>query len=136
MIGRRIKRGGARTRPTGRELNASLELIEKLSRVSGGKGTTWTPAGPLLARDGSILRLGVTGAGGVDARDGDAFSGADVSDASLSFTSATQLRLQTWSTTFTGFNLSSGAIAGNALTIWALLLGAWVCIWEDCQTSN
>lgn len=141
---------GARSIPAAK-LNASHRLLERLANFRGGHQTVWSPAGPLLGREGTLIRLGMTGsqqsggqAVGIPAKDSNGIYGADVTDASLivsAWDSSTSpptytAQLQTWSTRFQGFNLSSQPVAANTLTIYELLWGLWVCTWEDCPASS
>jgi hypothetical protein len=63
-------------------------------------------------------------------------AGAAVSDASLIVTSEYNATIQTWETTYVGWNLSSQPVAGTTLIISRLMWGMWVTIWEDCPSSS
>jgi hypothetical protein len=115
-------------------------LSERLTRVAGGPGTMQTPAGPLFSHRGVGIRLGYTPSGGIPARDTNGVHGVDVTEAFL-VGSAEDPYLATIqqgdsSETFAGFNLSSQDVGPQALTIYELLWGLWVCTWEDCPTSQ
>ena len=58
----------------------------------------------------------------------------DVTEYALLFSSGTLMTLTQTSVVFQGFNLSSQPVAANAFTIYLLLWGVWICIWEDCTS--
>jgi len=120
----------------GRRQKTTLGLVQQLTRVSGGRGTVWTPGGPFIAPPGVILRGGVTGSGGIPAYSAGTLTGADVTEATISLTSITSATWATTATVFTGFNLSSNAVAANTNTLYALLWNIWICVWEDCPPPS
>jgi hypothetical protein len=137
MFARRIPRPGKRPSVPARASNAPLALLEQLQRMRGGQGTTWTPAGPLIWQPGISFRLGQTGSGGIPAASGSQLTGAEVSSCSLTVDPQNPLsaQIQTWSDQFIAWNLSSQPVAGQTLTLYQLLWGMWVCVWENCPAS-
>ena len=134
-IGRRLPRP-----PSGAQLPArqreAMAMLERLSRIRGGRGTMQTPAGPFIAQPGVPIRIGMTPSGGIPAASGSTFTAVNVADCSIVLNSTYRATLQTWDTTFPGFNLSQQPAAGDTLTLYELLWGIWVCTWEECPTSG
>lgn len=125
-----------------RQLNAPLALLERLASFRAGPGTVWTPFGPQAKGPSVLFRIGMTGGGGIPAiipatgsQDAQ-LKGADVFECSLDLTDPYTATLKQWQSTYVGFNLSSGAVAGNAFIISMLMLGLWMTIWEDCPQSS
>jgi hypothetical protein len=128
---------------TADQINAGGPLLDKLSRLRGGRGTFSTPFGPMVAQPGTGFRIGITSSSGIPAGSGYSATGditlgyaADVSDCYVSLTQPGTATVVITSQDFDGYNLSSSAVAGNALTIYMWLWNMWICIWEDCSQSG
>jgi hypothetical protein len=140
MFGRRLLLPKPRPGYPVRQANAPLALLERLGRHRGGRGTLCTPAGAFDYQPGILIRIGYTGSDGIAAANGgdDGLVGSDVTDASLIVNDRNPYAatIQTWESTYIGFNLSSQPVAGNTLIISEWLWGVWVTIWEDCPSSD
>jgi hypothetical protein len=126
-------------------INAPHRLLDELSRLRGGRGTFWTPFGPQVAQPGTGFRVGITGSDGIPAGSGSSGSGpitlgysSDVQDCWIQITQPGQatLMISDSSANFDGYNLSSSAVAPQAITIYMWLWNCWICIWEDCRSSG
>ncbi len=125
-FGRKLPKGPGAPRLTGRRKQAA-DLLEQLAKVGGGRGTMQTPAGPQIAQPGTITRLGRTPAGGLPAAVGSAAGTVDgVTDAGFSQESAFAGTIQEWDTTFQGWNVTTGAVAGSTLIPWIVVDGVWM----------
>src|SRR5208337_4859545 len=113
----------------GRDLGT---MLAALNRVSSPRGVQLGPMGPQLVPNGTTVRFGMTGSGGIPARGGGSMTSGEVEEYSLNFSSDTTISFADSGVAFDGYNLSSQAVAANTFTIFFLLWGFWVCIWEDC----
>lgn len=117
-----------------RRQRAALDILEQLTRLQGGRGTMWTPAGPFIQQPGTQFRIGQTSGSGITARSGTTLGFGDVAEVSLATTGPTAATLSSNGVTFTAFNFSAGAIGDTAAkyVVCCLLWGLWVVISAEC----
>jgi hypothetical protein len=109
-----------------------VDVVQQLSRVSSPQGATWTTSGLYLTPPGAVFMPGQTGDDGIPAFDGTNLTGSTVTQAVLSFVDPNTLTWGLTDNTFIGFNLSTQDVQPNVNTIFVMLMGFWVCVWEDC----
>lgn len=124
---------GMRAFPAAR-FNQLSGLVGRLENLSGGRGFVRTPGGTFGYREGDGWRLGTTPSAGIPARGSGGLGSADITETFISRSGAGSATLTVGSNTFEGFNLSSKAVAGNALTVYGWIWGLWLCVWEDCTS--
>lgn len=141
IFGRRYKLASGRPPFNVSSINFAIKEIERLSRSYAGIGTHALASGPLFSGLDVQIRMGITGSDGIPAKVGNVLGmSQDISDAAITQTAVypnpPSFELMPLPSTFTGLNLSSQPVAGSTDTLFLLLWGAWVCIWEDCPASS
>lgn len=117
-----------------RRQRAALDILEQLTRLQGGRGTMWTPAGPFIQQPGTQFRIGQTTGSGITARSGATLGFGTVNEASLTTTAPTAATIGAGGGSFTAFNFAAAAIGNTApkYVVCTLLWGLWVVTSAEC----
>src|SRR5271154_3977062 len=79
----------------------TLDIVEQLSRVAGGRGVTWTPFGPAFVPSGTSIKMGISPAGGISKISGSIVASGEVAEAQLDVTTPTSASFVSIPSTFT-----------------------------------
>jgi hypothetical protein len=93
------------------------------------------PMGTMVGATGVVFKAGTTPSSGIPGRAGGTITGVTIAEAAFVLSGTTTATTTAVSPgTFVGFNLSSQPVSGSAMTLYALIWGMWICIWEDCSS--
>ena len=116
---------------TSKRQDQLLRTVEQLSRIQGGRGATWSPAGLFLQQQGTQFKLALA-TSGVTARSGSTLGTGTVTDVYVTATSPTAATITSSSTTFTAFNWNSTAVGSSKYCVCALIWDLWFVISAEC----
>jgi hypothetical protein len=131
LVGKRPPRPPSVTR-MGRRQRSTLNILEQMTRLQGGRGMVWTPGGPAIPQPGTDVRIALTGSGGIRARMGSTLGSATVTEYTISQTSPTDATITATPTTFVAFNYSGTPVGAGKFCVVRLTWGLWLVVSAEC----
>jgi hypothetical protein len=110
----------------------TLDIVEQLSRIGGGRGITWTPFGPGITQPGTAVKIGRTPAGGIPGRVGGVLGQAVVAEWQIAEYDPSTTTISALPSSFTAVNYSATPVGANKYCVCSLLWGVWVVISAEC----